>query len=341
MPVKEVDWNERYEISEPLSEKDIDSLTANQNLKTIQTDRPLTDPSWDMLNGMLFSIRPDVEMRVYGRSGCWDLGFISRMPNVRRFCANCIKEADGVDALYALENLESLTIGIYNLDNFDFLTEIRPDSMRSLALERTRSKRRSLAPVARFRHLRELYLEGQTKHIGVISELGQLEELTLRSITCDGLDFIAGLENLWSLDIKLGGTTNLSALHEMHGIKYLELWQILGLRDISVISTMEGLQYLFLQSLARVDRIPDLSRLHNLRRVLLENMKSIHDYDPLLTAPNLEEFLYVGRKKLPEHIRRFRDELVGKTGKDGGPFEFREEGRNRRHVDTAPNGGDG
>jgi hypothetical protein len=77
-----------------------------------------------------------------------------------------------------------------------------------------------------------LYLERQQQGIEVLSELKGREDLTLRSITTEGLDYISTLPRLWSLDIKLGGIRNLSAIAGKESIKYLGLWQIRGLSDM-------------------------------------------------------------------------------------------------------------
>jgi hypothetical protein len=98
---------------------------------------------------------------------------------------------------------------------------------------------------------------------------------------------------MWSLDIKLGGIRDLSAIRGMSNIAYLELWQIKGLSDVSVIAELPGLQNLFLQSLPNVRALPSLSQAYSLRRIMLQNMKGLRDFTPLESAPSLEEFLLV------------------------------------------------
>ena len=88
----------------------------------------------------------------------------------------------------------------------------------------------------------------------------------------------------------------------MDRIKYLELWQIRGLKDISVISTMHGLQYLFLQSLPHIASLPDFS---NLRA------KGLKDIRGLAKAPALEELMHCSAQGMePTH---YADLLKSKT----------------------------
>jgi hypothetical protein len=294
MPLAKKTSKNRINFEKSLTSREIESLVADSEIRVLQTSNPVELPTWDLINEELLATRPDIELRVYGfySSDC-DLSFLSRLENVRRFSANCLMKAHGIEHVSCLKNLESLSVGIYGLDSFDFLAALPSDRIRELSLGATRSKRPSLELLERFTAMKTLYIEGQQKGIETLSRIKSLEKLTLRSISTGGLAFLRDLTNLWSLDIKLGGITNLSALEGMDGIKYLELWQVKGLFDISVIGTMSGLQYIFLQALRNIRCIPNLAKLTSLRRLYLENMKGLDDVSALGTAPILEEFVHV------------------------------------------------
>jgi hypothetical protein len=225
--------------------------------------------------------------------------------NVRRFSVDGLKQAKGVEFLSNLKKLESLTVEIYDLDSFDFLSDL-PSGIKQIILGKTKSKKPDLKPLGRFRSLEQLHLEGQQKNIEVLSELKELRELTLRSVSTAGLEFLRPLKRLWSLDIKLGGIANLAALQGIENIKYLELWQVTGLSDLTPISHLYGLQYLFLQSLRNVKVMPSLSRLRFLRRIYLEAMKGLMDLQPVAEAPALEDLKVYSMHQLePEDFRPF------------------------------------
>ena len=282
----------RVSFTTSLTRAEIDSFVANAQLKILQTNTPIDTATWEMLNDVLLSARPDIAIRVWGfySSEC-DLSFLKYLTNVRHFSADCLR-GKNVETVAKLQKLQSLSIGIFSLENFDFLGLLPARGLQKLSLGATKSRKPALTHLARFSELQTLFIEGQGKDIEAISSLPDLEDLTLRSITVDDLNFLKSSRKLSSLDIKLGGTTNLAALEGMNAIKYLELWQIRGLTDISVISTMRGLQYLFLQSLPRVTALPDLSQLNGLRRVHLENMKGIRNVEGLAKAPALEEVMH-------------------------------------------------
>ena len=160
----------------------------------------------------LLTRRPEVQIRVYGfYSLVCDLSFLSRLKNVRRFSADCLHRAIGIEHLADLQKLESLSVGIYDLENFDFLKEI-PAGIRELALAATKSKKPRLDHLARFHSLTRLYLEGRQRGIEVLSSVAALERLTLRSISTDDLRYIGNLNQIWSLEVKLGGIKDFSAI---------------------------------------------------------------------------------------------------------------------------------
>jgi hypothetical protein len=295
-----------------LTRNEVDSLVSDSQVEILQTFDAVEDTTWKMLNDRLFTSRPEIELRVYGfySSEC-DLSFLGYLTNLHHFSADCLMRAEGIERVADLPRLESLRVGIYNLESFDFLANLPARNLRKLSLGATKSKKPALGHLERFGELRKLYVEGQQKEIEAISKLPCLEDLTLRSITVGDLDFIRHLKNLWSLDIKLGGTNNLAALADIDTIKYLELWQVRGLKDISVISTMRGLQYLFLQSLPHVANLPDSSNLRALRRVNLDSMKGLKDIRGLAKAPALEEFMHCSAHGMePTH---YADILKSKT----------------------------
>jgi hypothetical protein len=297
LAAKRFDRN-RVEFSGHLTGKEVEQLASDLDIRTLQCSSPVGLDTWDILNRNLFARRPEIELRVYGfYSMVCDLSFVRQLPNVRRFSADCLAQATGMEHLAALESLEALSIGIYSLDNFDFLEQL-PSGIRDLSLATTKSKKPQLHALSHFESLTRLYLEGQQQGIGVVSELKELRDLTLRSITTEGLDYISRLPHLWSLNIKLGGIKDLSAITNNENLKYLELWQIRGLSDISVVSSLGGLQSLFLQSLINVRTIPDLSKLHKLRRLHLENLKGLQDVSAIHGAPALEEFLHLSAQNI-------------------------------------------
>jgi len=248
--------------------------------KVVQFAAPLQERDYVELSRFVAEY-PSVNFRAYGHSGFRDLEFLRHFPFVRNFQAN-----------------------LWSLDNWDGLRYL-PADLKFLGLGATK-KTLSLGILSRFPDLKELFLEGHHKGIGVVADLKRLEDLTLRSITLPDLSLLVGLEHLWSLDIKLGGTKNLALLPQLKSLKYLELWMVKGLYDVAPIASTISLQSLFLQALRRVEVVPALDGLVHLRRLWIETMKGLRDLRPLSAAPFLEQFSAVDMGHLqPEDFRCF------------------------------------
>jgi hypothetical protein len=131
--------------------------------------------------------------------------------------------ARNIGCITEIPELESLSVGIFELRDFEFLHQVTP-TLKALYLGATRSKSPALAPLDRFRSIRTLYIEGHKKDIDVLRDLSQLEDLTLRSITMPDVSYLTPLTKLWSLDVKLGGIRSFAGVEGKASIKYLELW---------------------------------------------------------------------------------------------------------------------
>jgi len=294
---------ERIDFTDSLSMTDIEYLVSYSPIKVLQCSSPVKEVTWELLNFEFFRRRPEVELRIYGfHSQECDLSFASKMSYVRHFTADCLMSASGIESIAKIPELLTLIIGIYDLDNFNFLWSV-PDTLTSLLLGNTRSKKPDLLPLSRFRGLNRIYLDGQQKNIDVLSELGALEDVTLRSITTPDLHYLSGLQRMWSLDIKLGGNHDLSAIQNMEGIKYLAMWQLREFNNIDVIAHLPGLQNLFLQSLPQIYAVPSLREARNLRRITFQNLKGLKNFTELQWAPALEDFILIqGQSQQPEDL---------------------------------------
>jgi hypothetical protein len=99
----------RVEFRESLTPSEIDELASKPDVRVLQCASPVQPRTWELLNQNLFPRRPDVELRVYGfYSSTCDLSFANKLNNVRRFSADCLMKAFGVEHLSALEQLEEL-----------------------------------------------------------------------------------------------------------------------------------------------------------------------------------------------------------------------------------------
>jgi len=211
-------------------------------------------------------------------------------------------DQDTLDFLKFFPRLKRFGTMMPRLRTLDGLRLLR-DDLEELSLGST-IRQIDLAAISPFKTLRKLYLEGHTKGIEVLAGLVALEDLTLRSITLPDLGLLRGLDSLRSLDIKLGGTRDLTLLPDLRKLKYLELWMIRGLDDLGPVARTSSLQYVHLQDLPQVTGLPDLMGMVHLRRVWLEHLKSLRDVCAFARAPALEELALVSMTQLtPDRLR--------------------------------------
>jgi hypothetical protein len=261
-------------LHSPLTAKQLEQIPPGT--KDVQFCAPLTEADFRRLVDFLRQ-RPELGLRTFTHWGA-------------------LGDERDVDFLVHFPFLKRLEIGIFRLRDLSGIAHVAP-SLEDFAFAQT-SRPWSLSFLADCPRLKTLYLEKQPRDIEVIGQLKQLEDLTLRSITLPDLSLLLPLKKLLSLDIKLGGTRDLRLLPEIGRLRYLELWQILGLADLDVLGEVATLQSLFLQALKQVQRLPSLKQLKRLRRVCLEKMGGIRDLAPLATAPALEELAICDMKHL-------------------------------------------
>ena len=303
MPLSKIN-NNSYQFTEYITLKEINEITENLNINHLQTPDCQDLNSWQLLNENLFIKRPDIKLRIWGYHNIeCDLSFLTKMNYLRKFSADCLLTAKNIESITSLKKLNSLSIGIFDMESFEFLNNIDNENLEFFSISATKSKKPSLKFLKHLVNIKTLYIEGQNKEIESLANLTKLEDLTLRSISISNLEFIRVLNNLWSLDIKLGGTSNLNALKDLENIKYLELWQINKLQNIDVISSLTGLQNLFLQSLPNIKVFPSITNSKKLKRIYIENLKGLSDFTAIEYAPALEEFsLTLGNYQQPEDL---------------------------------------
>ncbi len=215
--------------------------------------------------------------------------FLKQYPNMSfRVYVHTLKDLTFLKYYSFSKNVQ---IDVYNLESLNGFEYLSSD-MEFFGFGLTKRKF-SLNFLERFTNLKQLYLQGHTKDIDVVSKLINIERLTLREITLNDLSILLPLKKLWWLAIKLGGTKKLSDISELTNLKYLELWMIRGLEDISFISKLKNLQFLFLQDLKNVKKLPDLSNCYSLRKIYIESLKSLSGVQSIAEVSSLEELLVV------------------------------------------------
>lgn len=201
-----------------------------------------------------------------------------------------LSEVTDASFITEFQNLHSLKLfnGVYPFE--DGFLNCLPNTVTKLHIET--SAKLSLTFINNLSNLEELYLESNKKDFNKLTPLENLKDLTIRGLTFKSLKPVYRVApDIEHLDIKLGGTSDLSILPQFTKLKYLELWRIRGLNDISFLSHCCSLQHIFLEALPQITEMPDLSKLIKLRRLHLKTMKGLIDLSAINTAPILEDLI--------------------------------------------------
>lgn len=300
MPVSNSLTGNVYQMSEPVESSDLIAMVADPKATRLQASTPIKGSTWKRVAEIVVAQRPDIELRVYGYYGeVCDLEFLRHLPDLRQFAGDCLHgTVRNVESIAELTKLESLSIGMWELRSLEFLGSV-PAGLRRLSVGASKSKSVDLAPIGRFRELRELFVEGHQKRIEVVSEFSSLERIWLRSISTPGLTYLRPLNHLQEVWLGLGGVRDLKAICGKESITRLELWQVRGLEDVGLIAELPSLRDVWLQSLPHVRSLPDLRNAAELRRVVLTNMKGLTSFGALEFAPALEAFALWEAMKVP------------------------------------------
>jgi hypothetical protein len=288
----------RVGIQGNLTDSEIETLAADPKIRTLQFGEPLDPGVWPRLDRRFFRIRPDVALRAFGHYGkVCDLSFLRHVPSLQRLVADCLRNAESVEAIGTLNSLRELSVGIYELPDFTFLTQV-PAGLVGLALGETRRSSLSLEPLPRFVGLRRLSISGHRKSLESIASLPLLESLVLSGMKSPELGFLASLTKLRRLEMFLGGSEDLSAIADATALEHLGLCWIRRLADLGFISRMKALQFLSLEKLKQVRQLPDFSGLTRLRGLSLDTMKGLSDVSAIAKAPALEWIRYTSAGNL-------------------------------------------
>jgi Leucine-rich repeat (LRR) protein len=256
------------EIVAPVTEDQLSPLTSD--CLVVQFSSPLGVTDHEKL-GNFMKNNPTILLRAYGHYsiGLKDLSFLKHYPTIKKFQVDVfeLKSTAGVEYL--------------------------PNSLEFFSFGRTR-KSFSVGFVTQFKTLQSLTLEGHISGIASIGALENLESLTLKSVTLDGLSILAPLRKLKKLQILLGGTTDLTMLGNIKSLECLMLWMVRGLSDISPISRLFKLQTLQLHNLKNVSVLPDLTNCAQLKTIVIDMLPKMNDLRPLLSAEALEDLTFIG-----------------------------------------------
>ena len=302
MPFTRNDCSDRVDFSGLLTPEEVSFIANTPSIRTLQFDSAVHSDNWRLLEEHLFRRRPDICLRAYGPYSNCDVSFVKQMPALENFGVDCIRKVSGIQALESLPNLRHLSIGVLELDNFDFLSTVST-GLKSLMLSSTLSTKPDVSVLSRFKQLEELFIGGHLKGLQVLPSLPNLGKLRFWGLKSPNLDFLPKMPSLWSIEFALGGGEDFSPIAGVAGLKALEITWVRRLQDLEFISNCINLQRLTLDRLRQVESLPNFERLTQLRGLAIAGMNGLKSVDSIVSAPALEGFGGSAKLLQPEDFR--------------------------------------
>ncbi len=303
-------------ITDPsfLDEAYIDHLIAEGLNVIVQFSKRCFDhPLLIEINELCKKYGPEFEVRFYGfYSDSFDCQDLRRIQNVKNLSVDCLCRADNTDAFSSLEELDKLSLGIFDMQDLSILDLPNFRSLKHLTIGETSKGSYDLSSLIYFDDLETLSIQAHTKNIDAIGHLKNLKNLGLSSIKRKSLEFVNSIKSLRSLFIILGGREN---INEVAGdeIEELEIIRVRGLCELSYLERFRKLKKLRVEDQIRLESIRFSSTVSDLETVWFANCKNLSSIIGLehlmslrelhLAVTNLDFSSFI-EQEMPNSLRR-------------------------------------
>jgi protein phosphatase 1 regulatory subunit 7 len=266
----------------------IESKIAEGSHVILQFDSPRYTPGLlRRINNLCSEFGKEVEVRFYGHyQQQFDASVLRFLPQVAALSIDCLLEATNLSALSELHSLQRLSLGIYRLDDSQFLKKLCLENLERLALCESAKSNFDLAPLQGCSKLAEFYLVGHTRNIECLSSLPALRLLSLGHMPKkQGLGFVSKMESLKRLVIILGGRASISEIQHS-SLEELEILRVLGFENFESIGAFPSLRSLAIEDQIRLEGIRFAPTNKEIRSFRIFNCKTLQQLEKLdhLTA---------------------------------------------------------
>lgn len=270
-------WKKRILINNPIA---LDRVQIEQDLRggnqvIVQFSHPEFYGSiLEEVDELCARWDEDFGVRFYAHSSLsFDCQNLLRIPHVKMLQLNSLVQAHNTEALAKLDNLYSLSLGIYELENSEILGI---DTLRSLKILNIISDKKilNLQYFKEFSYLEELHVGGKVKNLDAIGYLEDLNYLALHSISKLPLHFINRLRKLKNLRILLGGREHIQEIEE-NEIEDLEISRVRGFHDLTNITAFKALNRLVIEDQVQLQEISFNQEMKALEELSIRNCKGL------------------------------------------------------------------
>lgn len=289
----------------------LEQFEAGDKVTVQFSDKTYNSKVLAQLNELCGKYDTDFEVRFWGHR--FDFKTLLKIPNVKALHIDCMNNADNVQAIGKLQNLQKLLLSVFELKETEILNTENLKNLKELTVGETTTKPLNLEYLKNYKKLEYLMLVSQTKNIEAVGELPELEHLSFRSLKKTPVPFVTKLKKLKTLKFILGGRENIHEIGE-NEIENLELTWVRGFNDISNISVFKKLKTLLIQDNIQLGAVNFDKKLPYLNDVKILNCKTLSSLTGLENLPALHQlriyktaldFQKFNKQKLPKNLKIF------------------------------------
>jgi protein phosphatase 1 regulatory subunit 7 len=260
-------------------------------------EMPKNAKLFDEVNELCKVCNKNLCIRFYGHyEAGFDCSLLKRLSNVKSLFLDCLQSVSNFHELKNLTQLEKLNIGIFNLDEHDFLSWENLKEISYLCLVETRSNGIDLKYLEDYQKIETLLLNGHNKNIEALGAVSNLTNVSLSVSSKVSIAFLNNLQRLRKLTLILGGRKNLDDL-ENYRLEELEIIRVRGFNRIDNISEFKNLRRLWIEDQIQLEEIKFKNENSYLNDLRILNCKSLCRLENIIFLNSLER-MYIYKTAL-------------------------------------------
>ncbi len=252
---KKIKWgnyNGSINIHSDLKDSDIRKIIAEKKIHTIQfyEFKSPSEKTWKVLEKFFYKY-PHITLSI-----SWfdqvNFDFFRYLPSVKKLSISSYMTKD-FSPIKNYVDLEELSIG------------------------ETKSKAIKVNFIEHFKNLKSFYNDGMKKGFEVLANSHKLEQLTLRGVKLESLDFLIPLSKLRKIELLYGSYENITALTKIVNLQRLEISRVRKIEDFSFLNKLSALESLTIEGQTSLNKLPNLENIINLEYLGISNNRNLND----------------------------------------------------------------
>jgi len=238
-----------------------------------------------------------IHIRFFGHySEVFNCAVLKSIPAVKSLGLDCLASVENIEELADLPDLESLTLGVFELRMPKILEISSLKRLRKLILVDTRDNKIDLKALAGFRRLEELSIGGHSTNIDVLGEIQTIRSLSLNQMR-RGIDlgFVGAMKSLRSLSLALGGRHGTDEFASQF-VERLSILRVRGFEHLN-LNSFSSLQHLHVEDQLKLTSIDLAPASDSLRSMKIWNCKNLAAINGLKILRKLD-YLWLGKTTL-------------------------------------------